>query len=468
MPGLTWLDYLVVAIYLAVVVTIGLYFARRQTGTDAYYAGSRRMPVWAVGLSVLATLISSVTFLAYPGEGYESNWIRLVQGLTVPIVLLSVVWFLVPCYRRVIRLSAYEYFEKRFGFLARLYSSLAFALVHFSKMGTVFFLLALAISKMTGFDMYHVILVVGAFTILYTLVGGIEAVIWSDVLQGFVLVAGGLICVVVLLLRSEGGPGAALESAWQAEKVSFGPYDWDFTRLTFVVMALNGVFYALQKYGTDQTIVQRFLVTETDGKAIKASLTGALLCVPVWTLFMLIGTLLWSFYQSGSSPLPQGTRPRGSLPLLHHDRTASRPDRTCPRSVGRRCHVFAGFRPELPLRDRRGGLLPPIKSGRVRSAVSAHGALGRRDLRAALRWRGMLVCQDRRGNGARNGLHALRGVFWRDRRSARIGVLHATSKSARRLHWDRGLHRLHRLCRADDHAHQFRRRQAPSARSRLI
>ena len=316
MPGLTRLDYLVVAVYLAVVMAIGLYFARRQTGTDAYYAGGRKVPVWAVGLSVLATLISSVTFLAYPGEGYESNWIRLVQGLMVPIVLLSIVWFLVPCYRRVIRLSAYEYFEKRFGFLARLYSSLAFALAHFSKMGTVFFLLALAISKMTGFDTYHVILVVGVFTILYTLVGGIEAVIWSDVLQGFVLIAGGLICVAVLLLRSAGGLGAALESAWQAEKISFGSYDWDFTRLTFIVMALNGVFYALQKYGTDQTIVQRFLATETDGKAIKASLTGALLCVPVWTLFMLIGTLLWSFYQSGSSPLPPDMRPEGVFPYF--------------------------------------------------------------------------------------------------------------------------------------------------------
>ena len=316
MDRLTWLDYLVVALYLAVVVAIGLYFARRQTGTDAYYAGGRKVPTWAVGLSVLATLISSVTFLAYPGEGYESNWIRLVQGLMVPIVLLCIVWFLVPCYRRVIRFSAYEYFEKRFGYLARLYSSLAFALAHFSKMGTVFFLLALAISRMTGFNTYHVILVLGVFTILYTLIGGIEAVIWSDVLQGFVLVAGGLICVAMLLFRSEAGPGAALESAWHAEKISFGPYAWEFTHLTFSVMALNGIFYALQKYGTDQTIVQRFLATETDKKAIRASLTGALLCIPVWTLFMLIGTLLWSFYQAGGGALPQGTRPEAVFPYF--------------------------------------------------------------------------------------------------------------------------------------------------------
>lgn len=308
--GLQFLDYLVLVSYLGALVCIGAYFARKQVSTDAYFTGGRSVPAWAVGLSVLATLISSVTFLAYPGDGFAGNWIRLVQGLMVPIVLISIIWFIVPIYRRAIGISAYEYFEKRFGYFARVYSSLAFALAHFSKMGTVFFLLALAISKMTGYGTYEVIVVVGAFTILYTLIGGIEAVVWSDVIQGFILVGGGIACVLVLLFGGDTGPSTMISEAWAEGKMSLKNEDpnaslWDFTQLTFFVMALNGVFYALQKYGTDQTIVQRFLLAKSDKEAEKAALMGAILCVPVWTLFMFIGTMLWAFYQT--MPLPEGT-----------------------------------------------------------------------------------------------------------------------------------------------------------------
>ena len=316
-PGLHVLDVLVVLAYVATIIGIGVYFARKQVSTDAYFAGGRSVPAWAVGLSVLATLISSITFLAYPGEGFAGNWIRLVQGFMVPLVLVFVVGWLVPLYRQAIRLSAYEYFEKRFGYGARLYSSLAFTLMHFSKMGTVFFLLALALAKMTGFDTYHVVLVLGTLTVIYTLVGGIEAVIWSDVLQSFVLVAGGLVCVGVLLLAPEASPGAILSNAWAQGKMSLshpdpGVSQFDFMKLTTLVMALNGLFYAVQKYGTDQTIVQRFLLPKTDKGATRAALGGALMCVPVWTLFMFIGTLLWSFYQT--VPLPEGTRADAVFP----------------------------------------------------------------------------------------------------------------------------------------------------------
>jgi len=127
-------------------LAFGTSFARRWKSTGEYYKDRGRIPAWAIEVSILATLISSVTFLAYPGEGFSMNWIRLVQGLMVPIVLIGMVWFIVPLYRAVIGLSAHECFEQRFGFLARLYTSLAFDLAHFSKMGTVFFLLALALS----------------------------------------------------------------------------------------------------------------------------------------------------------------------------------------------------------------------------------------------------------------------------------------------------------------------------------
>ena len=218
------LDYMVVLFYFGIIVSIGAYVSRKQKTTDAYFAGSRSIPAWAVGMSLLATIISSVTFLAYPGQGFSGDWILLVQGLMVPVVLLAIVWFIVPMYRQIIGLSAYEYFEKRFGYFARLYSSLAFVMEHFTKMGSIFYLLALALASMTGMSTYYVIMIIGIITILYTLIGGIEAVIWSDVVQGFILVGGGVICAAILLLRPEQGPAAVVQKAWENGKMSVGPY----------------------------------------------------------------------------------------------------------------------------------------------------------------------------------------------------------------------------------------------------
>ena len=314
--ALHWLDYVVIILSLLVSLYIGVYFAKRQKDTKNYYAASGNIPAWAIGMSILATLISSITFLAYPGEGYSSNWIRLVQGLMVPIVLLFLVWFIVPLYRKVIGLSAYEYFEKRFGFFARIYGSLGFALMHFSKMGTVFFLLSLAIAKMLGFSTLSVIFIVGIAVIIVTVLGGIEAVIWLDVIQGFLLIGGGIVALLVLLFTPEGGPAAVWTTAMEAGRIGFGPYDWDFVHLTFWVMAINGIFYAIQKYGTDQTIVQRYLTAKSDKEAIRASLIGVLLSVPVWALFMFIGTALFAYYQLMPVSIPEGTRPDAIFPLF--------------------------------------------------------------------------------------------------------------------------------------------------------
>jgi len=321
---LGWVDWIIVVVYLLFIAGLGISFTKRQKSTDRYFAGGRSVPTWAVGLSILATLISSITFLAYPGEGYKTNWIRLVQGLMVPIVLLFLVWFIVPMYRKIIGLSTYEYFEKRFGLIARLYTSLAFTLMHFSKMGTVFFLLSLAIATMLGLggpQTYYVIVILGTLVVIYTLLGGIEAVIWCDVVQGLLLMVGGLVCVGILLFGPEGGgPVEMLSRAWHSTthvgpyevgKISLGPFKWDFVNLTFWVMAINGIFYAIQKYGTDQTIVQRYLTAQSDKKAIKAALVGVLLCVPVWTLFIFIGSLLWSYYQA--NPMPEDIKAWAAL-----------------------------------------------------------------------------------------------------------------------------------------------------------
>jgi solute:Na+ symporter, SSS family len=311
---LHFLDYLIIILSLVVSVGIGVRFSGNQKSTAKYFTAEGKIPAWAIGLSILATLVSSITFLAYPGEGYSTNWIRLVQGLMVPIVLVFMIFTIVPLYRKVIGLSAYEYFEKRFGYFARLYSSLGFMLAHFSKMGTVFYLLALALSSMMGIDILTFVWILGAVIILLTLLGGIEAVIWLDVVQGILLIGGGILALFIILFTADGGPVAVWQTASEAGRIGFGPFDWDFVNLTFWVMAVNGIFYAIQKYGTDQTIVQRYLTAKSDRDAVKASLIGVLLTVPVWALFMFIGTGLFSFYELSSAPLPEGIKADAVFP----------------------------------------------------------------------------------------------------------------------------------------------------------
>jgi solute:Na+ symporter, SSS family len=305
MSNLRWPDLAVILVYLGAMVWMGLRFARRQQTTEDYFVAKRAIPHWALGVSIYAALISSITFIAYPGSAYAGNWNELVPGFMVVGVLIVVGLVIIPFFRHAVGMSAYEFFERRFGYKVRAYSALAFTAGHFSKMGFVFYTLALTITSMTGWNIYAVMMVTGVVTVFYTVVGGLEAVIWTDVVQGFVKCIGIFICLGFLLYLMPGGPAAAFRLAWENHKFSLGSFDFDLTRKGSVwVMTLYGFFWYLQKYTADQTLVQRYLVAKTDRAALKGVALGALLCVPAWTLFMLIGTLLWAYYQLSPGTLP--------------------------------------------------------------------------------------------------------------------------------------------------------------------
>ena len=314
MKHLYTIDYIIILIVLSITLWLGFRFSKKQNTTENFFLSKGNFPSWALGLSLLSTLISSVTFLGYPAQGYSGNWILLVQGLMVPVVLLATIWFIVPLFRKVIGLSTYEYFEKRFGSFARYYSSSSFIIRQFAGMGTVLFLIAVAINKMTNIDPFIVLAIVGFVLVLVNLKGGMQAVIWLDVFQGFMLFASGIICLAVLLFSIRGGVPEAIRIASENNRTGFGPYDLKFTQLTLIVMIINGSFYAIQKYGTDQTVVQRYLTAKTDKSAIRASLIGISLTVPIWTIFMFIGTALFVFYQQ--NPLPGGSKAEGVFPYF--------------------------------------------------------------------------------------------------------------------------------------------------------
>jgi SSS family solute:Na+ symporter len=263
------IDYLIILVVLGVTLFLGFRFSKKQRTTENFFLSKGNFPSWALGLSLLSTLISSVTFLGYPAQGFASNWLLLVQGLMVPVVLLGTIWFIVPLYRKVIGLSTYEYFEKRFGLFARYYSSSSFILRQFAGMGTVLFLIAVAIGKIAGVNEFLVLVIVGLVLIVVNLKGGIQAVIWLDVFQGFMLFASGIICLGLLLFSINGGLPEFWRIASENNRTGFGPYSTDLTQLTLTVMIINGAFYAIQKYGTDQTVVQRYLTAKTHQSAIR-------------------------------------------------------------------------------------------------------------------------------------------------------------------------------------------------------
>lgn len=304
MNNIRWLDLVVIVIYMAVVAYIGWRCSRKQTSTENYFVAKRSIPHWAMAFSFFATLISSITFVAYPGSSYAGNWNELVPGFMVIGVLVLIGTVVIPFFRHVVGMSAYEYFGKRFGYGARAYSALAFSIGHFSKMGFVFYLLALTIHSMTGWDLIAIIVIAGVVTIFYTLLGGLEAVVWTEVLQGIVMWAGVFICLGYLLFLPPGGPSAAFHLAWEKKKFALGTLDFDLAKKGVWVMLLYGFFWNFQKYTGDQTIVQRYLMARSDRDALKGVAWGALMSLPVWTLFMLIGTLVWAYYQLSGDVLP--------------------------------------------------------------------------------------------------------------------------------------------------------------------
>ena len=308
-------DTLVIAAYMLTLIAIGLRVSRGQNTTDMYFVADRSVPGWAAGMSLLATIITSVTFIAYPGAAYAGDWTLLVPGIMFVAVIASIGPVVVPFFRHVVSMSVYEYFGQRFGRGVRMYASFAFATGHFAKMGFVFYLLALSVSGITGWPIAAIIIALGVITIFYTFIGGLEAVIWTDVVQGFLLWTGVAVTIGLLLFSRQTTPGAMWHLILANHKMALGGFQFNLAKPTFWTMAIYGLFFYIQKYTADQTVVQRYLAAKTDRQAMTGMVMGASLCLPIWTAFMLIGSLLWAFYRlTGQSLSAAVTRPDQVFP----------------------------------------------------------------------------------------------------------------------------------------------------------
>ncbi|MFH1740389.1 MAG: sodium/solute symporter [bacterium] len=297
-------DLFTFALYLVFTLGLGLWAGIRTKTTEGYFLGGRKMPGWAVGISMLGTAISSMTFLAYPGSAYDGNFSRIVGNLAYPIGALIAVFIFVQFYREAGYISAYTYFERRFGLWSRVYVCLLYSVGQIWRMGLILYLLSMAVTSMhPGIDLYSVIILIGAFVTVYTVLGGIEAVIWTDVFQTVVLILGGVVVVLVVFMKVDGGAATVLSMGAANGKFSLvgheatSAFDFSFARDTILMMWIGGLMASTQEFALDQTKIQRYCAASTARGAKLATLTGALGCIPLWFLFMFVGASLWVFYQ---------------------------------------------------------------------------------------------------------------------------------------------------------------------------
>ena len=298
MDKLPVIDLAVLVVFLIGTVGLGCSFALRKRNSDQFMAGRRSLPGWAVGLSMFGSYVSSISFLANPSKSFASNWNPFVFSLATPLAaLVAVVWF-VPFYRRLGNISAYEHLERRFGAWARTYAVGCFLLTQTARMGTVVYLLALAVSPLTGWDVTTLILLTGSLMIVCTIFGGMEATVWIGVVQSLVLIAGPLICMAVLIVQMPAGLPGIVQTGAEAGKFSLGSYSWSLDEPTFWVVLAYGLAINLGNFGIDQSYVQRYLTTPTDAEAKRSVWLTAGLYVPVAAFFFLIGTGLFALYSA--------------------------------------------------------------------------------------------------------------------------------------------------------------------------
>lgn len=301
---LSSLDLAVLLAYLVGVTGFGCWFYWRNQNSERYMSAGRSLPGWAVGLSIFGSYVSSISFLANPGKAFGGDWSAFVFALPLPLaVWVAVKWF-VPFYRRSGEMSAYTHLEHRFGPWARSYAVTCYLLTQIARLGTILYLLALALVPLTGWDIRLIILGVGAIVVIYPLLGGTEAVVWTGVVQALVLIGGATVCVTSLIMGMPEGPGQVFQIAAAHDKFSLGSLQASLSYPTIWVMLLFGFIGNLQSFAVEQGYVQRYITARSDRDAARSVWFGAMLYVPISAAFFFIGTALYAFYQTRPELLP--------------------------------------------------------------------------------------------------------------------------------------------------------------------
>ena len=302
-PSFGWLNWSVLIAYLVAMVALGYYFMRREGDADDFFKGGGRIPWWAAGISIYATMLSAITYMAYPAKAYATDWTYYPMLVTILIVSFPVIKYYLPFFRRLNVTSAYEYLERRFNAATRLMASALFIIFMVARMALVLYLPSLALTAVTGIDLYICIILMALVTIVYCTMGGVEAVVWGDVVQGIILVGGALFAVAYLVWGTEGGVGGFLQIGMDNHK--FRLFDWslDYRSATFWVILIGGMANNLISYTSDQTVIQRYLTTKDEAGARRSILLNGVMSVFISVAFFAIGAGLFTFFKTHPAEL---------------------------------------------------------------------------------------------------------------------------------------------------------------------
>lgn len=307
-------DMAVIIVYITTMMVIGWIVSDGNRDAEGYCVGNRGMPAWLLGLSVLGTFTSSISFLAVPARCYSGNWSTYIFGLALPFsAFIATTWF-VPLYRaRVNMLSAYEFLGERFGYWARIYGMVSYLVLHIIRIATVMLLVGFAVQPLLELghgdpavaraNLATLLVVLGVVVIIYDVMGGIRAVIWTDFLQVGVFLFGALSVLWTACSQLPEGPLQVLSMGIQENKFSLGEwFSWDPALATFFVLFIYGLTENSRNYGIDQDYVQRILAAKNEKAASRAIWVAAWSYIPTSAIFCMIGTALWAHYQFAYLP----------------------------------------------------------------------------------------------------------------------------------------------------------------------
>ena len=299
-----YLDLIVFLAYMLMLLVVGAVFYKKNKSALSFTVGDHKIPTWVISLSLFATFVSSISYLALPGIAYQKNWNSFVFSLSLPIAAIMAVKFFVPLYRKVNSPSAYTFLEIRFGPWARTYAASMYLLTQVMRVGTILFLMALVPNTLFGWNLITVIVFTSAIIMLYSLMGGIQAVVWTDAIQAIVLMVGALVCVLLIVVKIPGGLARIISTAEAHDKFALGSFGLDLSEPTFWVVLVYGTFINLQNFGADQNYIQRYMSSKSLADAQKSAFWGAMLYIPASMIFLFIGTSLFVLYKSGTTVLP--------------------------------------------------------------------------------------------------------------------------------------------------------------------
>lgn len=300
------IDIIVFLLFTGGVVAFGCSFFKKKGTSEEFTSAGRSLPGWVVGMSIFATYVSSISYLGYPGKAFSGDWNAFVFSLSIPIVSYFAARYFVPFYRSQDSISAYSFLENRFGPWARIYASSCYLLTQIARTGSILYLLALPMNVLLGWHIQTIIVVTSVAIVLYSMLGGMKAVIWTEAIQGIILIGGALVCMFILLFDMPGGPVQTFSIAMEDGKFSLGSFGSSLSESTFWVCLIYGIFTNLQNYGIDQSYVQRYHTAKNEKEAKFSALFGGYLFIPVSAVFFMIGTGLYAFYKVHPGILPDG------------------------------------------------------------------------------------------------------------------------------------------------------------------